>query len=93
MNRRKLFLHTDAHLAFVLLILYAECNEFRALSRACGLTELTVAFLRNIRCSYACSSFCSFPRLRPFTLLCLPRSVSTALYTKTIKLQVASFNL
>lgn len=34
--------HTNTRLAFVSLILYAECNEFRVLSQACELTELTM---------------------------------------------------
>jgi len=71
MSLRKLFLRTDARLAFVSLILYAECNEFRALSRACGLTELTVAFLCDLRLSRACSFF----PFSLFTLLCLHRCV------------------
>lgn len=89
MSLRKLLLHTDARLAFVSLILYAECNEFRALSRACGLTELTVAFLRDLRLSRVLACF--------FHFLCLHfyayTVVSTVLYTETIKLPAAPFNL
>lgn len=82
---RKLFLSRSILPFSLPLILYAECNEFRVLSRACGLTELTVAFSR--RCTvcllhrlllfHFCRSSTPSARLHFYA-----RSVaSTALYT------------
>lgn len=70
---RKLFLSRSLVVSSLPLILYAECNEFRVLSRACGLTVLTVA--SPCRCTARLLLFLSFLSCHPlspfaFTLLC-----------------------
>lgn len=84
---RKLFLSRSLLPFSLLLILYAECNEFRVLSRACGLTELTVAFSRRCTCVLAppfapFSLLPLFHPLRTFTLLCSLGCVDSIVHGK-----------